>query len=489
MNGFTPAPLASQPPDPTKHVNYTLGMVLGVDDLNQEFAYLAGRDQWMVRDLIGYGTAWGLAVGIDLNAAGHQEVRVSAGVAADPRGRLIRVAPAQCADLDDWLANHTGEVNHWVREDGTLDLYLVLSYRDCQSDLVPIAGEPCRSVDEMMQPSRVTDSFMLELRFTPPRQIEEDAIVDLFRWLPQHLELVASGGASLEDVLASVRAAVVDTIPPTDPNVGPPDSSPPTDFLLDSSPAARIQINRSDYSRYLDAILLLWVTELRPRWRPNWLGDTQGCDLSLSPPQVTDADSVLLAKLTLPLTREMGSTTWEVAGSPPVGVDQERRPRLLHLRFLQEWLNVLTEAATANSGGGGGGSSAAVERPAATRVAMVAAGRLSTFASDHTQPPDPPGAAPMGGLKISDPVVPSADGRASIVRVVYNFPTLPGTVQPVVQVTADGGAMDKPDLLSVTTDSVAGGSFNLRVSKDGKPLTNAEQDQLTLNVQVLEYAL
>ncbi len=31
--------------DPTKHVNYTLGMVLGVDDFTQEFAYLSHRDR------------------------------------------------------------------------------------------------------------------------------------------------------------------------------------------------------------------------------------------------------------------------------------------------------------------------------------------------------------------------------------------------------------------------------------------------------------
>ena len=30
-------------PDPSKHVNYTFGMLLGVDDFKQEFAYLAGR--------------------------------------------------------------------------------------------------------------------------------------------------------------------------------------------------------------------------------------------------------------------------------------------------------------------------------------------------------------------------------------------------------------------------------------------------------------
>ena len=34
-------------PDPAKHVNYNLGMVLGVDDFTQEFAYLSERDQWM----------------------------------------------------------------------------------------------------------------------------------------------------------------------------------------------------------------------------------------------------------------------------------------------------------------------------------------------------------------------------------------------------------------------------------------------------------
>ena len=33
--------------DPTKHVNYVLGMVLGVDDLTQEFGYLSQRDQWI----------------------------------------------------------------------------------------------------------------------------------------------------------------------------------------------------------------------------------------------------------------------------------------------------------------------------------------------------------------------------------------------------------------------------------------------------------
>ena len=54
-------------PNPTKHVNYNLGMVLGVDDFTQEFAYLSGRDQWLARDLIGYGTVRGLRVRLEVD--------------------------------------------------------------------------------------------------------------------------------------------------------------------------------------------------------------------------------------------------------------------------------------------------------------------------------------------------------------------------------------------------------------------------------------
>ena len=56
------AALPRAPIDVSKHVNFTLGMVLGVDDFDQEFAYLSARDRWLARDLHGYGTTCGLAV-------------------------------------------------------------------------------------------------------------------------------------------------------------------------------------------------------------------------------------------------------------------------------------------------------------------------------------------------------------------------------------------------------------------------------------------
>src|SRR5688500_19352677 len=97
LTGFT-APQAP-PSDPTKHVKYTLGMILGADDLDQEFAWLSGRDRWLARDAIGYGTINGLQVTVPIDAGGEPQVQVSCGSAILPSGALVRVTPAQCAPL------------------------------------------------------------------------------------------------------------------------------------------------------------------------------------------------------------------------------------------------------------------------------------------------------------------------------------------------------------------------------------------------------
>ena len=81
-------------PDSGKHVNYNLGMVLGVDDFMQEFAYLSGRDQSMARDLIGYGTARGLRVRTEVDSEKGPRVVVEPGVAVSPSGQMICVPSA-----------------------------------------------------------------------------------------------------------------------------------------------------------------------------------------------------------------------------------------------------------------------------------------------------------------------------------------------------------------------------------------------------------
>jgi hypothetical protein len=168
-------------------VNYTLGMLLGVDDFVQESTYHNARRRELARELLGYGTAHGLQVSLEPHGDDGPRLRVSSGMAWLPSGTPVCVAPDQCCTLNTWLAAHASTVDTALAgspsSPTSIILHVVLSYRDCTTDLVPIPGEPCRSDEELMQPSRVTDSFRLELRVAPPKQCEEDAIRDFVAWL------------------------------------------------------------------------------------------------------------------------------------------------------------------------------------------------------------------------------------------------------------------------------------------------------------------
>lgn len=327
--------------DPTKHVNYVLGMVLGVDDFNQEFAWLSERDRWLARDLLGYGTAWGLAV-TTYDGDRGPEVRVSPGVALSPRGQLIRVTPAQCASLNDWLAARGTELDGRLGSPpkARLPVYAVLCYRECLTDNVPVPGEPCRTEDDVMAPSRVTDDFRLELRFEPPPQTEEDALRDFVAWLRAHIDIThdATVAVKLEDFLAALRAAVVE--PEEDSGASSPPSPPGApDYLVDTSPPNAMAVYADDLGHFLRAAFKLWVTELRPLWRPNWLGDLQGCTGSVQPEPNSASDCLLLAMLDLPVERDLVGGPWRISAAPEViHVEEEARPYLVHLRLLQEWL-------------------------------------------------------------------------------------------------------------------------------------------------------
>jgi hypothetical protein len=344
MSTFTArATPASTSLDPTKHVNYNLGMVLGVDDFTQEFAYLSGHDQWLARDLIGYGTVSGLRVFTEADAKGPRVV-VEPGVALNPHGQLIRVPTAQCAYLNDWLkleATRTRLLARVVSPPTTIRVYVVLCYRECPTDKVPIPGEPCRSEDDVMLPSRLMDDFRLELMLDPPGQREEDAVRDFVDWLRQVTISDAVPGVSLEDFLQALRvAAHIVTSPPSS------GSAPLTDYMFDSPPGSLV-INSDDVCQYLDAAFRLWVTELRPRWRPDFFAGendssakTEGC--------------LLLAEVDVPAIIPAGGTDWQVQNGLPIDVEEDRRPIVVHLRMVQEML-LCGRRERAPSGGGGGG--------------------------------------------------------------------------------------------------------------------------------------
>ena len=330
-------------PDPAKHVNYSLGMVLGVDDFTQEFAYLSGRDRWMLRDLIGYGTARGLKVSTELDVAKGTRVVVEPGVAVSPGGQMICVPAAQCAYLRDWVADHATEVSDAAGSPfaSSIRLYVVLCYRDCPVDNVPIAGEPCRSEDQLMAPSRIKDDFCLELRLQAPNQNlpsppddfypqlsfqrEDYAVRDFVKWIKR--VPVISGGIStpLDQFLQAIRDAPMGWL------ASPPLTSPLSDFMF-GSPPSFLQIDSADLGKYIAAAFRLWVTELRPKWVARW----HGCaPTHFDTDKEADEDCVLLAELDVPVTP--ASPGWNVLDGD-IPVDEERRPYLIHLRMLQEWL-------------------------------------------------------------------------------------------------------------------------------------------------------
>ena len=347
MSSFAPAvattPVA--PPDPTKHVAYSLGMVLGVDDFTQEFAYLSGRDQWLARDLVGYGTVCGLRVTADTDSQGQPRVVVEAGAAVNPRGQFISLPTAQCAFLNDWLASHTQELLDRLGSplSATSDLYVVLCYRECPTDEVPVPGEPCRTEDQSLAPSRIQDDYILELTFDPPDQREEETLRDFVAWLQQ--VPVGSGEGpftSLPDFIAAIRTAASQVnIPVIESPVGSPPASPlsPVDLMISSPPTA-MEIPQAEVSDYMRAAFRLWTTEIRPLW----LGQGATCA-----GRAPDESCVLLARLNTPLTRTLQGT-WMVTDPTQVVVHEEQRPYLAHLRLLQEWLLY---------GGKGGGSGVA----------------------------------------------------------------------------------------------------------------------------------
>lgn len=312
-------------PNPAKHVNYTKGMVLGVDDFVQEFGYLSGRDSLLAREVIGYGTVCGLQVIAQTDALGSR-IRIKPGAAITPRGQFVQVVEEQCAQLNDWLA--LPETRDQVVAalglslDGILPLYVKLCYRECLTDKVPIPGEPCRSEDDALAPSRIKDDFKLELSFSDPEQREERGLRNFVAWLSEIPIEDSAGAATLEEFLKAVRGA--------DLSLGHVGSSMgSTDAYYTG---LGFFIHPADACDFLHAAFRVWVTELRSKF----LGTDQTC--AGNPPK---EGCVLLARLRVPVLLDAGIWKVKAPSSDPdsqVQVLEDDRPFVLSLRTVQEWM-------------------------------------------------------------------------------------------------------------------------------------------------------
>jgi hypothetical protein len=322
--------------DPTKRVNYTLGLVLGVDEFQQDQLYHAAGRRGHNRLLHGYGTVSGLAVG-PITQGADPEIQVDAGVAVDPAGREIRVPDRMCVKVNRWLDRHQAALRHLYGNTPVrpIPVAVVLCHRECPTDTVPVPGEPCRSQDDAMQPSRIRESFELKLMlrddapWNRPLDVNphglgvyrlhhpEEQAVRAFGELLARVqsttdELLGEHGRG--ELLREVRALA--TAADERELASPP---PATDdpILLPAAVAPDI----------LREAFRIWVTEVRPAIRTQ--EDPGACN--------EDQCCVLLAEYDLPVT-----PLWAVqAGTTPqtaVRPLEERRPYLLHSRLLQEWL-------------------------------------------------------------------------------------------------------------------------------------------------------
>lgn len=322
MTTFTRAAPGRATPDPAKHVNYTYGMVLGVDDFVQEFAYLEGRSREMARDLCGYGTVYGLRVGYEATYPGTDRgprLTVSVGLAVPPSGRPVQVTSNQCGYLVEWLAAHRDEVVAALGgpppASGQLDLAVVLSAADCATDPVPIPGEPCRSEDELMEPSRLRDDFLLELRLPAPEPpAEERAVRGFIAWL-RAVPVVPGSSSTMDELTAAIRTAAA-----------------AADYF-GTAPPAGLTIPAEQAGEYRRAALRLWAVEVLPAWR---LPPSAPLPPPVPPvPPTLDPDSLPLARIRLDVLYD-SVTDRLLVGPAGAQVDDSDRPYLVDLRLLQE---------------------------------------------------------------------------------------------------------------------------------------------------------
>ena len=319
---FTTDALRATVADPRKRVRYFTGLVLGPEEFQADQRYFMARDERHQRALHGYGVVSGLTVAPRTDPdTGNPQVAVGAGQAVTPRGEGVCVPLAQCADLNLWLEAHRDDLlgSPPALLPDTATLYLTLCARECDTDTVPVLGDPCRSLEDATAASRIADDFELCLRLAPPRQHEEQTV----RALGDLLRRVEIGDApdalTPEELADAVRAlAATDPFPqPGEPELAGGGSPPLPLFLHPDDAAAALAL-----------AYRAWVNEVRPELA----GEGGPCE---PPADGDDGHCVLLACLRVPYDEDAEGRL-AVAGE--VEIDAGCAPVLVQTRVLQELL-------------------------------------------------------------------------------------------------------------------------------------------------------
>ncbi len=259
MRECTTVSTDSAPLKPNKRVNYTFGMVLGADEFRQEQEHFEWKSRKSNLLLHGSGTVCGLRVTTHALAS-EVEIRISPGYAISPQGKWIWVERELCARLGEWLARN--ETSPSLT--GPQTLYVNLCYDECETDLVPIAGQPCADDEDTRAASRILETARAEFSWSPPApEVEQQ-----FRAFGDILSRVeiADGTISPDDsqlLIDLVRGLAVVTSPPF---IGSPSNfSPPLEKIMLSEMTACDTIREA---------LAVWTTEVCPTLWPEDRADT-----------------------------------------------------------------------------------------------------------------------------------------------------------------------------------------------------------------------
>lgn len=324
MNGITSRCIsfAQGSSDCLQRVNYEFGLVLGVDEFVDEQCYFLEKEYQHNRSLHGYGTVSGLLVTAAENGD-DIEIQVDRGIGIDQYGRVFVVRNKQCASLLSWLDEHD-------IQPGDQTIYVIARYAECETALVPIAGQPCSSSDQLIAPSRIQDSFEIELTLEPPQHPAHDAVVNLaeflsrFRVAPDAPDV---GDLGTADTLAGIIGPLFITDDPA-AFIGHID-----DVVADITGVAGatiITIRPQVVESLLNDIFTYWVTEVRPTLDPDLIDP----DAPLTADGEPFPAEILLAQIDLVIADNGTLTLNDIA------IDNSTRPYLLHTQLIQELFDI-----------------------------------------------------------------------------------------------------------------------------------------------------
>lgn len=324
MNGITKRCIgfAQGNKDPLQRVNYPFGLVLGVDEFVDEQCYFLEKEYLHNRALHGCGTISGLHVTVETEGT-DIEARVAPGIGIDQYGRLFVVRTRQCASLPAWIAEQ--ELGA-----GAQTIYVVARYAECETELVPIAGQPCSSSDQLSAPSRIKDFFEIDFTLEPPPHTGHDAVINLAEFL--HRFRRDPNAESLPDLGSVPRLAAM--IGPTFITLAPEEFrvhiNREVEAITGNAGDRLLRILPQEVKPLLDDIFTYWVTEVRPTLIPNLITPSQPASAGAEPP----AAEILLAQISLSMP-DSGNLVLE-----NIAVDNSVRPYLLHTQLIQELFDV-----------------------------------------------------------------------------------------------------------------------------------------------------